>query len=100
MTAWKATAMPSQPVQACGIARARFVESIESAPVTAACTPARWICEPSAVGDAVTTWFGPPAAAGATRHTVKVAARTRTRRIPRRFPAVEDGKRHRHRDEK
>src|SRR4051794_16929805 len=86
ITAWKATAIPSQPVQSCGWASARLLESTVSAPVAATCTWARWICAPSAVGDALTTLFGPPALAGTASPTVKVTINAAKRRMPLGLP--------------
>src|SRR4051794_16838640 len=86
ITAWKATAIPSQPVQSCGWASARLLESTVSAPVAATCTWARWICAPSAVGDALTTLSGPPALAGTASPTVKGTINTAKRRMPLGLP--------------
>src|SRR3954462_1542529 len=81
MTAWKATAIPSQPVQSCGLALARFSGSTVWPPVRTTCTSARWKACPSTVGDASTRWLGPPAAAGAARQS----STTRAERVARRI---------------
>src|SRR5439155_3692940 len=86
MTAWKATAMPSQPGRSCGSARARLVESTVSAPVVATCTPERWSAWRSLAGDAVTTWLGPPASAGAASSTARVVTSASSRRMSSGLP--------------
>src|SRR5438105_2871118 len=90
MTAWKATAIPSQPVQSCGLALARFSGSTVSPPVRTTCTSARWKACPSTVGDASTRWLGPPATAGAARQRSTTRAE-RAAGITRGLEAHADG---------
>src|SRR3954452_7972350 len=86
MTAWKATANPWQPVQSCGLAVAWLAESIVSAETALTLMWRLYSPWPSAVGDAVTTLSGPPAAAGAARQTVKVMIRAIRRRMASGLP--------------